>query len=29
LVEVIVTEQQAKKLANLADKGNKFVILYS
>lgn len=29
LVEVIVDEKQAKLLGNLADKGNKFVLLYS
>lgn len=29
LVEVIVDDKQAKLLGNLADKGNKFVLLYS
>ncbi len=29
VIEVIVSENQALKLGNLADKGNKFVLLYS
>lgn len=29
VIEVIVSEKQALKLGNLADKGNKFVLLYS
>lgn len=29
VIEVILSEKQAKMLAGLADKGNKFVLLYS
>ncbi len=29
VIEVIISEKQALKLANLAEKGNKFVLLYS
>ena len=29
VIEVIVSQKQAQKLANLAEKGNKFVLLYS